>query len=1557
MAAPLASAQPTGFNAVPVPSSREVSGDQSWTGEEILNYLPGTTWSMDALIPDRDKDPIEPGHHFKTPEGWTIGSHPDMTVTDRQHVHTLILNHKSAFAYALSDLSGYTGPEPEFMLGAPGESVVLPPGNHIHPPRSRSPLEEQVIDEHMTPLRDAGFIERAKFALKSHEPVVAAKKNPETGEWTDKRCCVNYGEGCGGINKYTKLDPYQLPLPEDLYARTAGCKFFSVIDLKSGFSNTKMHESVRPLAAFWWNRELWVTTRNTFGLKNMPAYFQRVVDRTIRDAGLSNCVCGFIDDLLIFTPDLESHKAAITKLFDALAAVGLKAHPGKSRFCFDTIEYLGHNISSYGLSPNDVKVAAIRALPIPSNVHELRRVLGFINYYRVYCPMFSDTAAPLNQLLKKNTPWKWDVEQDLALNALKEAICKPGNALKHPDRNRRYVLHTDWSKRGMSAILGQVDSDGNEYMIACISRSCNVHETNYGSYKGEMCAAVWGIRSFRKYLLGAKHPFLLLTDHRGLSWLLSNKDQEGQYARWSVLLSEFDFMIEYKPGLKHIIADVPSRFPQSTTLDHTGSRESFATLLSHESNASPVLCDGTQVIEYATSLLAGFPADLQGFCNTPLRSGFGDDFTTAADGIPACYMSLIHNYIHNAVSDQNDSDFLRSHSMDMSNDDDPLSTYVHFSVLQMQTTLSAKAQSQVAHCAPLLSSVPSSTPTTLQFTEDKNGFTYSSINSQPLPSSNVHSAFHGGVTILELFGGMVSGLDCILRNGVHVHRYYYCDKSPSARRVAANRLNELSMRYPHQFPFEAWSTAFTAFPQDVYKITEQHLISAGCMNESQWLFIAGFECVDLSSAGNRTGLQGNKSDTFYPMLNILGMLQSLQHSLPPIYLIENTAVQHARSSSPAMHAAFEELCLRIGTPVVLDAARVNSYAHRLRNYWTNLAPSASLQITLDSYERDSTLFLSDVLDYGHTPQICRSVHGAPYYPANKKDLPLFVLPTLVARHQSYAFSVRDDVIGSGLVLDTAGNLVDLTIQERERILGYPTDCTQADGVSISQRHALTGGCFDAFAVSHLLATAFAIHSVIYDESHSFISLSALAVTSELGGGPDEYDSDDSDYPVVSVHALFTDSAYLLQDAAHSLLADAEDTAHANSSVEVDVWLDDNVLSYLKNSSTDLLDKFNDTERRRVLRRSQFYAWDGSQLFPLGYRMTPHESTKLSPYQMLYACTPVVPPHVMERISGPLNFDDPEIASQSILAKALILQEYCITAGHNLFIAQHRDTLRYAKLHSGGYLPSAHKFSVGQFVYVRNWKVLHKEARPEVLRILDIRPTGVLVLIGRDGVKIVENVVNCSPCHLPIDEIDAPSTALIRPSKNYTCSVCDSPQREDVMLICDSCQLGFHTFCLNPPLSDLPTEDIWICSPCLDAGVTPAVIKAVWSHPQFQADARLHDARVLQRIKPRGRGRPPKAVIPTNPAPSSTQSVLVPPSTLQQTPRRRGRPRKNSVAAVRAHLLSSQVVEPILWTFPSCYIGQDLDFNFCHSKLEVCPAKGVGAVGSASTSGYTPSSAV
>ena len=108
-----------------------------------------------------------------------------------------------------------------------------------------------------------------------------------------------------------------------------------------------------------------------------------------------------------------------------------------------------------------------------------------------------------------------------------------------------------------------------------MSRTCNQHEAGYGSYKGEMLAVVFGVTSYKMYLKGAKHPFKLFTDHRGLMWLLSSDKVEGQFARWRCILADYDFEIMYKPGVKHEVADVPSRFPDVSTKDYTGSREYF----------------------------------------------------------------------------------------------------------------------------------------------------------------------------------------------------------------------------------------------------------------------------------------------------------------------------------------------------------------------------------------------------------------------------------------------------------------------------------------------------------------------------------------------------------------------------------------------------------------------------------------------------------------------------------------------------------------------------------------------------------------------------------------------------------------------------------------------------------------------------------------------------------------------------------------------------------------------------------------------------------------------
>jgi len=211
-----------------------------------------------------------------------------------------------------------------------------------------------------------------------------------------------------------------------------------------------------------------------------------------------------------------------------------------------------------------------------------------------------------------------------------------------------------------------------------------------------------------------------------------------------------------------------------------------------------------------------------------------------------------------------------------------------------------------------------------------------------LPLDDIHNTFQqaqtNGLTVVELFGGMASGLEMCLRNGFPIRRYIYCDKSDSARAIARHRLQGLSLQYPDLLPPSVWEHAFSTLPQDVYSITPAHLLAAGCNDGSQWFLIAGFECQDLSPAGSGAGLAGSRSNSFYPLLQILGELQSLQNrfSNPPMYLIENTAMQCTSHVRPAVQSAFDEICLRLGQPVLLDAARMGSYAHRLRNYWTNL---------------------------------------------------------------------------------------------------------------------------------------------------------------------------------------------------------------------------------------------------------------------------------------------------------------------------------------------------------------------------------------------------------------------------------------------------------------------------------------------------------------------------------------------------------------------------------------------------------------------------------------------
>ena len=227
---------------------------------------------------------------------------------------------------------------------------------------------------------------------------------------------------------------------------------------------------------------------------------------------------------------------------------------------------------------------------------------------------------------------------------------------------------------------------------------------------------------------------------------------------------------------------------------------------------------------------------------------------------------------------------------------------------------------------------------------------------------------------------------------------------------------------------------------------------------------------------------------------------------------------------------------------------------------------------------------------------------------------------------------------------------------------------------------------------------------------------------------------------------------------------------------------------------------------------------------LAYNCSPQKSTMLSPYMMVYARHPTIPPAIRERINQPVSFDDPQAAAADYVARAQIVQRLCIIAGDNLRIAQHRDTLRYAAVRSGSYLPKVRRFEVGDYVYLSRApnSTLDIRAKKVILRVLEVRPTGVLVLQGRCGRTINVHSTNCAPCHLP--DIDPRmDLTLAAPGEDVACEVCQSPDDGEYMLLCDHCNKGTHLYCCTPPYDAVPVGT-WVCTDCIAQGITAAQVE-------------------------------------------------------------------------------------------------------------------------------------
>ena len=365
------------------------------------------------------------------------------------------------------------------------------------------------------------------------------------------------------LNERTIKDAYSLPRIEDSLDVLNGSCIFTSIDLKSGYWQVELDEKSIPLTAFTVGPlGFYECVRMPFGLTNAPATFQRLMESCLSDLHLNWCII-YLDDVIVFSKTPEEHIARLEAVFKKISDAGLKLKPSKCEFFKKRIHYLGHIVSNKGIETDPKKIEAIVGWPGPRTVHEVRKFLGFTNYYQKFVYKYAQIARPLNKLIsgenaeKKHKKVEWGNEQEQAFQKLKEA-CTKTPVLAYADYKKPFRLNTDASELGLGSVLYQQQEDGTFRVIAYASRSLSKTEKNYSVDKLEFLALKWAVTErFHEYLYGGE--FEVYMNNNPLTYVLTTAKLDATGHRWIASLANYNFKIHYRSGKSNI--DALSQIP------------------------------------------------------------------------------------------------------------------------------------------------------------------------------------------------------------------------------------------------------------------------------------------------------------------------------------------------------------------------------------------------------------------------------------------------------------------------------------------------------------------------------------------------------------------------------------------------------------------------------------------------------------------------------------------------------------------------------------------------------------------------------------------------------------------------------------------------------------------------------------------------------------------------------------------------------------------------------------------------------------------------------------
>ena len=426
-------------------------------------------------------------------------------------------------------------------------AIELKPGTRlpmVRPLRHESQKDAKIIQEYIEAGLKSGMLLPSTSPYGSMALIVPKKDGTP-------RFVVDYR----ALNEITIKNKYPLPLMDELFDRVAGAKWFTKIDLRSGFHQIAIRPEDREKTAFRTRYGSFEYTVLPMGLCNAPGTFMQLMNETFADM-LDKSVLCFLDDILIYSATEEEHIKHVTAVVERLQSKKLYAKLSKCEFMQREVEFLGHRIGADGLRVAPDKISAVQKWPHPTSVTEVRSFLGLANFYRRFVQGYSRLALPLTELTKDTAVFRWGDAEQKAFDTLKATLCSPP-VLIIPDQTKPFALSCDACAYSIGAVLQQ-DLGRGLQPVAYFSAKLSDAERNYDVREREFMAIYRACLHWRPYLHGLQ-PFRLLSDHKSLLYYMTMPNLSGRLARWVEKMQEFDCGIEYIKGEANVVADALSR--------------------------------------------------------------------------------------------------------------------------------------------------------------------------------------------------------------------------------------------------------------------------------------------------------------------------------------------------------------------------------------------------------------------------------------------------------------------------------------------------------------------------------------------------------------------------------------------------------------------------------------------------------------------------------------------------------------------------------------------------------------------------------------------------------------------------------------------------------------------------------------------------------------------------------------------------------------------------------------------------------------------------------------